>query len=204
MKTIFNHSRKFLLFIITVSILFTSAKSVYSFGMEYSMGYVGHRLYKGFVGAKGLVLTEAGNPIWVEYDQTGNIAEGGIELEVTGELESSWVMGAFDYMYYVNEFVNIQSEYTDQFEVITLDTYKATSFLTIDEDPISKPELPDSTISVVVRKQDFILSDNYDLVLFSAPINLDNFEQIPEEEGILSVLLDKTGTFIEKSVHNIG
>lgn len=172
--------------------------------------YCGMRSYRGYVAAKGLILSENGNPYWVEYDTNGNLIDpededsAGIEIEVAGDFKDSTVISMSEYKYYVEAYVDLVSQNADTIEILTPDEYKDRDFVCLNGEPAVKPELKETSKTVVVQKPEALLTPSYDVVLLEAPINLLTYDGNVGNEEIQTIILDEQGNSVHKSIYNIG
>ena len=159
----------------------------------------------GAVYARALVLSETGNPIYVEYGANGQlVAEIG---EATGDLADKTIMAGSEFRSYTT----LESEFraanadgiAEDAILMTAPAFQAQSFVTVDGTAIPRPSLETSTRSVLVRAvaQRF-LPDPGQLVLLEFPVDLTATPMLPD--NVTSVLLSDDGTIHRQSEHNIG
>ncbi|VFQ45093.1 RHS repeat domain-containing protein [Desulfoluna butyratoxydans] len=163
----------------------------------------------GFIAGKGMVLSDAGNPIWVEYTVDGEVRVPDELGEAVGDLNGAIVMSAYRYKAANDAFRLLKESFagsSDAYVVMDRDEYLSTRFMLADDETVytNKPPLssPD-TFSVVIRAQHYLFDSNMDLVLLESPIDLKRAQHLSSETQ--SLLLNKdTRDVIYQSPHNIG
>ena len=164
--------------------------------------WMGCRFKHGIVAAKGIVRTPGGDPIFAEYDTSGDlVSEIGA---ATGNLKDAEVVSAIAYLGYIDSFNKIEEQHSRYRQILSRDQYIGKSFTRLDGSVFIGSEfhiLP-STKSVVVLNEDRILDGSINHILFQAPINLNSLETIGENDR--SLLINEDGNVIQKSEHNIG
>ena len=159
----------------------------------------------GAVFARALVMSENGNPIFAEYDTTGQlVSEIG---EVTGDLADGTIMSGAEYRSYVALEAEFRAQHQNDIAagalLISSSAYQGQTFLTVDNVVMSKPSLKPNTRSVLVRGQALrFLPDGDQLVLLEFPVDLTATPSLPD--SVMSVLLNSDGTIHTTSEHNIG
>ena len=124
----------------------------------------------GHVAAKGLILSEEGNPYWVEYDEKGNVVR--TIGEVKEELVKSWLMPGHDYRLLMAGFAETKAKNSGHSEVLYAKEYAARTFKdAAGKELTGKPALSPSTRSVVVRTADALYSAQ-DLILLQSQLDL--------------------------------
>lgn len=158
-------------------------------------------LHSGYVFTRGMVLSDAGNPIWVEYDETGQVAA---EIgEATGNLDPAkwWVMSGERYRGFVKTYENLQAQYPDLEPPLSREAYLGGSFQTVDGQTITKPGLANSTAYVSILPQSRRLIDvPAQFILAEYPIN-------PAQnigENIQSMLVNRMGETQAQTTRRIG
>lgn len=73
---------------------------------------MGCRFKHGIVAAKGIVRTAGGNPIFAEYDASGEVVS---EIgEADGDLKDAEVVSALAYQGYIDSFNQVEEKYSCQ------------------------------------------------------------------------------------------
>ncbi len=166
---------------------------------------VRHR--SGHVMARGLALSEDGNPVFVEYDSQGEeVNEIG---EAVDERLDATVMSAERYRQIIARFNEIKEEGEESFArgatIISRDAYESqvTAFTTRDGEMLTGvPDLAENSLSVLVRHADQTLIPEISPILYEAPIDLNDAQDL--DEDIVSVLLSEDGRILHSSENNIG
>ncbi|WP_162848236.1 hypothetical protein, partial [Permianibacter aggregans] len=158
----------------------------------------------GEVLARTVVLSEAGNPIFVVFDKEGKIAE---EIgEAAGDLEGAFMLSVGSYNAYVdqmNEYLSDKDGIGKGSYLMTRDDYLSAEFKTLDQQHVlQKPNLRPDTTAVVVRGQETLLSKDDNPLLMEAPINL--FDASLQSEELRSMLINKEGETVKVTALNIG
>ena len=161
-------------------------------------------LEHGKVFARTLVKGPSGYPIFVVYDERGEISQ---EIgEAVGELQDALIMSRGAYNTYAEELNRILQDRDGVGRgatVMTREAYENYEFLTVDDKPVTnKPSLrPDST-SVLVRSKERLLAPDQSPILLQAPFNL--YNAVPLDASIRSLLVNKQGETVTTSTGNIG
>ena len=164
--------------------------------------WMGCRFKHGIVAAKGIVRTPGGDPIFAEYDTSGDlVSEIGA---ATGHLKDAEVVSALAYQGYIDSFNQVEEQHSRYRQILTRDQYLGKSFTRLDGSVFvgSEYDILPSTKSVVVLNQDRILDGSINHILFQAPINLNSLATLDENDR--SLLINEDGNVIQKSEHNIG
>jgi RHS repeat-associated protein len=172
-----------------------------TFGLTNSFASGGARYRMGTVAAKGIILSENGNPIWVEYGKNGDIVS--YIGEAVGNYADAAVIPASVYRSYRAVFTAIESQYSAHRTVLYKEEYQAPARIFTDASgqAIVKPQLNPTTRSVVVRNPDVLYSSD-ELILLESPLDLKNLTPIPDEAN--SLLLSKDGRMLNSASGNIG
>lgn len=161
-------------------------------------------LEHGKVFARTLVKGPSGYPIFVVYNERGEISQ---EIgEAVGELQDALIMSRGAYNTYAEELNRILQDRDGVGRgatVMTREAYEAYEFLTVDYKLVTnKPSLrPDST-SVLVRSRERLLAPDQSPILLQAPFNL--YNAVPLDASIRSLLVNKQGETVTTSTGNIG
>ena len=161
-------------------------------------------LEHGKVFARTLVKGPSGYPVFVVYDERGEISQ---EIgEAVGELQDALIMSRGAYNTYAEELNRILQDRDGVGRgatVMTREAYENYEFLTVDDKPVTnKPSLrPDST-SVLVRSKERLLAPDQSPILLQAPFNL--YNAVPLDASIRSLLVNKQGETVTTSTGNIG
>ena len=164
--------------------------------------WMGCRFKHGIVAAKGIVRTPGGDPIFAEYDTSGDlVSEIGA---ATGYLKDAEVVSALAYQGYIDSFNQVEEQHSRYRQILTRDQYLGKSFTRLDGSVFvgSEYDILPSTKSVVVLNEDRILDGSINHILFQAPINLNSLATLDENDR--SLLINEDGNVIQKSEHNIG
>ncbi|MFO7607499.1 MAG: DUF2235 domain-containing protein [Desulfurivibrionaceae bacterium] len=170
-------------------------------GLTDSFASGGARYRMGTVAAKGIILSENGNPIWVEYGNNGDIVS--YIGEAVGNYADAAVIPASVYRSYRAAFTAIESQYSANRTVLYKEEYQSPARIFTDASgqTIDKPQLNPTTRSVVVRNPDVLYSSD-ELILLESPLDLKNLTPIPDEAN--SLLLSKDGRMLNSASGNIG
>jgi RHS repeat-associated protein len=179
-----------------VSGIFNIYKSHASF--PHAQDGFGQYLKAGVVAAKGVIKGDNGNPIWVEFDNNGDVVRE-IGEAYQEPLEKAWVMGADTFRQYKKVFLNIQETYQDNYEVLYDYEYYATKFMLVNQEEIISPPLKNDTVSVVIRKSIYQAND---FILFECPLDLKSSLDLSDSSR--SILLSEKGEILDTSDVNIG
>lgn len=191
----------------------------------------GGQIYRsGKLLSRGIVRTEAGNPIWVEIDVDGTVVTD--INEAIDEYKDAKAISVLSYLSIVNAFNNFKNEYKDGIAkgatVLTREEYIRKKFPDVEvpllkatqDDAnktktvaIKKYQLRDNTKSVLVRHENTVIDPNLlptegtqrGMILFEASINL---QQSNIREGFdpntKSLLISDKGMILKMSPYNIG
>lgn len=181
--------------------------AIYAVPSVAQLGFDIVRHRSGHVMARGVALSENGHAVFVEYDVEGNeVAEIG---EAINDRLDATVMSAERYRQIVLRYNEIKSEGETSFArgatVMVRESYDSqrSSFTTRDGASLSSvPNLGDNTLSVFVRHKDQILIPEISPILYEAPIDLNDAQEL--SSNITSVLLSTEGRVLHTSEHNIG
>jgi RHS repeat-associated protein len=156
-----------------------------------------HGFQFGAVYAKSLILSEQGNPIYVEYGADGEIAS---EIgEATGQYAEARVMAGDIYRAYLVQLEAVRAQFPD-LELVSKDTYEGATYTTVSGDAMNKPPLGGNTVMVALRPEAQRLIADSQLVLLELPIN----PQLQIGDDTQSVLLAPDGAILAQSSLNIG
>ncbi|MCG7982336.1 MAG: hypothetical protein JAY90_06230 [Candidatus Thiodiazotropha lotti] len=157
-----------------------------------------HGFQFGAVYAKSLILSEQGNPIYVEYGLDGEIA--GEIGEATGQYAEARVMAGEIYRAYQVQLEAVRAQFPD-LDLVSKDTYESGNYTTLNGDTIQKPPLGGNTVMVALRPEaQRLLPDPSQLVLLELPIN----PQLQIGGDTKALLLDPDGAILSQSSLNIG
>ncbi|MBU0681412.1 MAG: alpha/beta hydrolase [Proteobacteria bacterium] len=160
----------------------------------------GPRYRVGHIAAKGLILSDAGNPYWVEYDAEGNVVK--FIGEATGPLTNAWLLPGYDYRLQMAAFAEIEAKHSGHREILHRAEYEARIFKNAAGAPLTnKPKLLPSSRTVVVRSAD-VLYNVQDLILLQSPLDLKQAKPIADD--VRSVLLNDNGIVVHTALVNIG
>ncbi|WP_299941182.1 hypothetical protein [uncultured Microbulbifer sp.] len=163
------------------------------------------RWRSGHVMARAVILTDNGFPTYVEFDEAGEEAR---EIaEASGAYLDASLMSGYRYRDIVNNFNQVDEDYGETIArgayVLSRDAYQSMQFTTRDGKPLGNvPQLQESTLSVLVRHKDQILIEDINPVLFEAPIDLTDPQDVPED--INSLLISKDGRVLDQAEGTIG
>lgn len=129
----------------------------------------------GAVYTREIVRDTDGNPIFVEYDAAGHEVAGGLIRPDTPDVDYQ-VLSGVRYRAMVAQYQALQTRYTDNGlalpQLLDKQSYLATTFVTQDNETITKPALRNDTVSVVVSPETTRYSTDGDqLLLLELPIN---------------------------------
>ena len=169
------------------------------------LGFDIKRFRMGHVMARGLVLTEEGNPTFVEYGETGE--EVNEISEEVGPYVDAIVVSGERYRQIYKNYQRIKSDGEESYAlgatVMTKDAYESFVFNTRDGERVTnKPDLQENTESVFVRNSNQLLIPDISPILYEAPIDLNDAQDVGEDTK--SVLLSEQGRVLFKSENNIG
>lgn len=184
----------------------------------------------GKVMTRGIVKSEAGNPIWAEIGLDGLVVSD--IHEAVGEYENAKAYSTLSYLSIVEAFNNFKNQHKDGIAkgatVLTREEYIQKQFsnievpkLNVAQDdpnktesvPIPKPQLRDSTQTVYVRSQESVIEPRLlptkgaqrGMILFEAPIDLRAGALRNEfSADTKSLLLNDKGSILAESQYNIG
>lgn len=164
----------------------------------------GWRNYFGRVVAEGLVLSDAGNPVWAEFDEGGEVSS--VIGEASGEYANAQVVPGSSYSVAYSQY---QTLVNDQgFNVLSADAYTAKQFKTLpngegEQLTVNKPSLARATVLVVVSKDDSILHVDQDIVQFESPWDFRQIGSVSSDKQ--SLLITQDGSkLLKASNHRIG
>ncbi|WP_444914063.1 hypothetical protein [Microbulbifer sp. TRSA007] len=173
------------------------------FWANYGMDIV--RFRSGHVMARSVILTENGLPTYVEFDELGEEAR---EIaEASGAYLDANLMSGYRYRDILKNFNQVDEDFGDTIArgayVLSRDAYRTMQFTTRDGKPLTNvPQLQESTLSVLVRHQDQLLIENISPILFEAPIDLTDPQDVRED--INSLLISKEGHVLDQAEGTIG
>jgi len=154
----------------------------------------------GAVYARSIVLNEAGNPTYVEYDKDGKEITSGIQVEITPDKRDYVVMSGAAFRATVAQYQQLHAQHPDG-ELLTRAAYLSRNFVTLDQTPIQKPNINPGTLHVYVRAANQLLINNPDqIILGQFPMDV----TLTIAANTQSLLLKPDGTLVEQSPHNIG
>ncbi len=156
----------------------------------------------GFIAAKGRVLGPNNKPIWAKFDEKGRVVKE-IGEAFEEPLKSARMMSGDLWRHHEQAWIDVVNEYGEELELLTREEYEEREFKRPDETVIKKPKLEDlDTVSVVVRKEEFVYTESIPLLLLASPLDLEFPSEIYEEDQ--AVLLSKDGVVIDAAEVNIG
>ena len=184
--------------VVMAACLLSSPQALAIFGIEPHFRH-------GAVYARAIVLSESGNPIYVEYDALGEeVAELG---EVTGDLANLTIMSGVEFRSHITVLQEFRAANDNGIArdaaLVTSAQYDAATYLTVADEAMSKPTLKSTTRSVLIRDKDQRFLPNADqLVLLEFPVDLTATASL--DDTVTSLLLDEAGLVHTTSEHNIG
>ncbi|MCG8435991.1 MAG: hypothetical protein MJA83_18380, partial [Gammaproteobacteria bacterium] len=160
----------------------------------------------GLVTTRSLVPGPNGLPIFVEYDEAGNVVDIIGEASEADGLDGAFVMSGDAY----RGFVQMHDDFLAQFGdtsargsyLVTNEEYDRTDFITLTGDAAQKPPLMGSTQSVLVRGDDALVNPIISPVLLQFPIDMRQRQEL--DEDVRSVLIDSEGRVRHTAPVNIG
>ena len=157
----------------------------------------------GAVYTRNFVRGPNGERIFAEYGADGAvIQEYG---EAIGNLQGAAVLSGDAYRFYVDAYNQLIEEKgrTDAkgAYIVSREVYEATSFTTLNGEPVRRLPLLSSTKSVVVRHINTILTPSSNPILMQAAIDLQNMQVL--SESVNAVLLSEKGQVLKTSENNI-
>lgn len=170
-----------------------------AFSLGHLPGYFIPQMYykHGAVYTRAIVLNESGKPTWVEYDSSGT--EGREIGEAVGQYETAKVMAGDTYRAYLKRQTEVRALYPDA-QVLTDSAYRTRTFKTVTGQTIDKPDIADSTLTVMVRAdKDLFSTTGKDLVLLEIPIK----DSVTPDASSQSLLLTPDGSILHQSVNSI-
>lgn len=156
-----------------------------------------NRARSGWVLARGLVLEE-GHPVYVEYDEAGNLA-GGFSMSAA-ELPEGYVLSA-QQVRATYELLNVIKAQSPQSIILSAEQYREKEFKTALDTTLAKVYLPSHIKSVVIRDPSTLLSASQAHILLQARFDLNSVSA--PSSGIRSLLLDGRGAVVHESANNI-
>ncbi|GAP73918.1 hypothetical protein W04_0429 [Pseudoalteromonas sp. SW0106-04] len=156
-----------------------------------------NRARSGWVLARGLVLEE-GHPVYVEYDEAGNLA-GGFSMSAA-ELPEGYVLSA-QQVRATYELLNVIKAQSPQSIILSAEQYREKEFKTALDTTLAKVYLPSHIKSVVIRDPSTLLSSSQAHILLQARFDLNSVSA--PSSGIRSLLLDGRGAVVHESANNI-
>lgn len=157
---------------------------------------VWYRKY-GSVYARGVVTDDAGQRIWAEFNDNGEMVR---ELGPQGDT-SHKAMSAAAYRQYVAMVQSTVAEYGGNAVVKSRSEYQSETYTTRDGFTIVKPGLKPETLTVVTRNPESMYGDvQHELLLAEVPIDIN--QSIPASAE--SLIVDKSGNVLKVSNYNIG
>lgn len=176
-----------------------AALTAQAFSLGHLPGYfIPQQYFKhGAVYTRAIVLSESGKPTWVEYDSSGK--EGREIGEAVGQYETAKVMAGDTYRAYLKRQTEVRALYPDA-QVMTDSAYRSRAFKTVTGQTIDKPDIDDSTLTVMVRAdKDLFSTTGKDLVLLEMPIK----DGVTPDASSKSLLLATDGSILHQSANSI-
>lgn len=160
--------------------------------------YIPQTYYKhGAVYTRAIVLSPAGNPYYVEYDNSGN--EGREIAEKTGEYERAQIMAGAYYRSLLQRLTDAKTRYPEH-EEMTAAAYRGSTFKTAGGETIQKPSIAPNTLTVLVRAENNrYLKDGSDLLLLELPIKA----SVQPSASSASLLLSEAGDILHQTANTI-
>ncbi|MDQ7986247.1 Ig-like domain-containing protein [Pseudomonas sp. G34] len=187
-----------LLFGLVLSGWAVTAQAFFSLGMIPGL-YVPQTYYKhGAVYTRTLVPGPSGRPVYVEYNSSGKEAR---EIgEAVGAFERAQVMSGDTYRALLKRKSDTLERYPSG-EVLTAAAYRGKTFKTVTGETISKPNLDEGMLTVIVRAQkELFTTDGKDLVLLQLPLK----DGVTPDTASKSLLLSKEGDILAQTANAIG
>lgn len=175
-----------------------TAQAFFSLGMIPGL-YVPQTYYKhGAVYTRTLVPGPTGRPVYVEYNSSGKEAR---EIgEAVGTFERAQVMSGDTYRALLKRKSDTLERYPSG-EVMAAAAYRGKTFKTVTGETISKPNLDDGMLTVIVRAQkELFTTDGKDLVLLQLPLK----DGVTPDTASKSLLLSKEGEILAQTANAIG
>lgn len=175
----------------------TGANAIWALGMVPGV-YIPQSYYKhGAVYTRAIVLSPAGNPYYVEYDNSGN--EGREIAEKTGEYERAQIMAGAYYRSLLQRLADTKQRYPEH-EEMTAAAYRGSTFKTAGGETIQKPSIASTSLTVLVRAQnERYLKDGSDLLLLELPIKA----SVQPSASTQSLLLSEAGDILHQTANTI-
>lgn len=176
-----------------------AAMTAQAFSLGHLPGYfIPQQYFKhGAVYTRAIVLNESGKPTWVEYDSSGK--EGREIGEAVGQYATAKVMAGDTYRAYLKRQTEVRALYPDA-QVMTDSAYRSRAFKTVTGQTIDKPDIDDSTLTVMVRAdKDLFSTTGKDLVLLEMPIK----DGVTPDASSKSLLLATDGSILHQSANSI-
>jgi hypothetical protein len=160
--------------------------------------YIPQMYYKhGAVYTRAIVLSPAGKPYYVEYDNSGN--EGREIAEKTGQYERAQIMAGAYYRSLLQRLADTKERYPEH-EEITAAAYRSSSFKTVAGETILKPSISPNALTVLVRAQNNrYLKDGSDLLLLELPIK----SAVQPSASSKSLLVSEAGDILHQTENTI-
>ncbi|WP_070884417.1 Ig-like domain-containing protein [Pseudomonas argentinensis] len=175
-----------------------TAQAFFSLGMIPGL-YVPQTYYKhGAVYTRTLVPGPSGRPVYVEYDSSGKEAR---EIgEAVGAFERAQVMSGDTYRALLKRKSDTLERYPSG-EILTAAAYRGKTFKTVTGETISKPNLDEGMLTVIVRaEKELFTIDGKDLVLLQLPVK----DGVTPDSASKSLLLSKEGDILAQTANAIG
>jgi hypothetical protein len=175
----------------------TGANAIWALGMVPGI-YIPQSYYKrGAVYTRAIVLSPAGNPYYVEYDNSGN--EGREIAEKTGEYERAQIMAGAYYRSLLQRLADTKQRYPEH-EEMTAAAYRGSTFKTAGGETIQKPSIASTSLTVLVRAENNrYLKDGSDLLLLELPIK----SSVQPSASSQSLLLSEAGDILHQTANTI-
>jgi hypothetical protein len=175
----------------------SAANAFWALGMVPGV-YIPQSYYKhGAVYTRAIVLSQAGNPYYVEYDSSGN--EGREIAEKTGQYERAQIVAGTYYRSQLQRLADSKERYPEH-EELTAAAYRSSSFTTAAGETIQKPSISPAALTVLVRAQNNrYLKDGSDLLLLELPIKA----SVQPSASSQSILLSEAGDILHQTANTI-
>ncbi|MDP2745353.1 hypothetical protein [Pseudomonas sp.] len=175
----------------------SAANALWALGMVPGV-YIPQIYYKhGAVYTRAIVLSPAGNPYYVEYDNSGN--EGREIAEKTGQYERAQIMAGAYYRSLLQRLADTKERYPEH-EEMTAAAYRGSTFKTAGGESIQKPSISPTALTVLVRAQNNrYLKDGSDLLLLELPIK----SGVQPSASSKSLLVSEAGDILHQTANTI-
>lgn len=189
------------LFCMLMMVIVHPAQALISFGSFFPdpLAFLpGQASKSGAVYSRAMITGANGRPIYVEYNDKGEVVE---EIgEAINDLERARVLPTSYYASLMLGYENVMAQHPDPKPVlITASDYRAAQFKTVEGKTVDKPSLLSSTLYVVVSANQYF-ENGKDLILLQLSIN----PNIIPQANSKSLLLSESGEILHQANGVIG